>query len=144
MGPGVDLDILAEQFNATGSDFSPIFLDRYRETHPDADLIELDAMTLSTDRTFDAIYSNKVLHHLNDGDLSQSILRQNEILNHGGIVMHSFWNGDQVEEHAGMNFYYRNQTFLESAFSPGFKILGFGIYAEMENSDSIYVVARRN
>jgi hypothetical protein len=30
MGPGKDLDLLSESFQATGSDVSPLFLDRYR------------------------------------------------------------------------------------------------------------------
>ena len=30
MGPGKDLDLLAEHYTVTGSDFSDIFLDRYR------------------------------------------------------------------------------------------------------------------
>jgi trans-aconitate methyltransferase len=73
MGPGKDLDILKNDFDVTGSDNSDIFLDMYREKHPNADLIHLDAETLITNRKFDCIYSNKVLHHLSTKKLKQSI-----------------------------------------------------------------------
>ena len=58
MGPGVDLTLLSEHFDATGSDVSKFFLDRYKGAFPDADLIRLDAAELDTERTFDCIYSN--------------------------------------------------------------------------------------
>ena len=114
MGPGKDLDLLAEHYTVTGSDFSNIFLDRYRADHPDADLLQLDAITIETDRHFDAIYSNKVLHHLSDSELEQSVDRQANVLVDGGLVLHSFWYGERVEEIAGMTFHYRNEEFLRN------------------------------
>ena len=143
IGPGVDLDLLSKHFAVTGSDYSQLFLDRYRASHPDADLIQLDAITLETDRQFDAIYSNKVLHHLNEDDLRKSIQRQRDILTPHGIVMHAFWYGDRLEEHAGMKFHYRNEAFLKEMFSPGFEILQLKRYMEFEENDSVYLVARR-
>ena len=73
MGPGKDLALLAEAYDATGSDSSEVFLRRYRRDHPDADLLLLDAVTLATERRFDAIYSNKVLHHLSVDELRTSL-----------------------------------------------------------------------
>ena len=143
MGPGVDLDLLKTHFAVTGSDYSRQFLDRYRTTHPDADLVQLDAISLKTDRRFDAIYSNKVLHHLEDDDLQKSIQRQHDVLNPHGILMHSFWYGDQLEEHAGMKFYYRNEAFLTGIFSTHFRILQLERYTEMEENDSVLLLARR-
>jgi trans-aconitate methyltransferase len=64
MGPGKDMDILAGTYRVTGSDSSRIFLDMHRQTHPEADLLQLDAVTIKTDRRFDCLYSNKVLQHL--------------------------------------------------------------------------------
>ncbi len=64
MGPGKDLDLFRQSYRVTGSDISRVFLDRYRKDHPEADLLLLDATSMDTDRTFDCIYSNKVLHHL--------------------------------------------------------------------------------
>ena len=143
MGPGVDLDLLSARFEVTGSDYSQLFLDRYRTVHPDADLIQLDAITVETDRTFDAIYSNKVLHHLEDEELHQSIQRQHNILHPHGLVLHSFWYGDWTEEHAGMKFHYRDERFLSGAFSHCFEILQLKRYTEMEENDSIFILARR-
>ncbi len=56
MGPGKDVALLAEAFAATGSDRSEVFLRRYRRDHPDADVLLLDAVTMETERRFDAIY----------------------------------------------------------------------------------------
>ena len=64
MGPGKDLDILKKFYSVAGSDNSQVFLDKYRKKHQDADISLLDAVTIQTDRKFDCIYSNKVLHPL--------------------------------------------------------------------------------
>ena len=143
IGPGIDLDLLNQHFVVTGSDYSQLFLDRYRKTHPDADLIQLDGITLQTDRRFDALYSNKVLHHLNDSELSKSIRRQHDILNPNGLILHSFWYGDRVDEHAGMKFHYHDEAFLRREFSPFFDMLLIKQYQEMEENDSVLVVGRR-
>ena len=84
MGPGVDLDILQQYYQVTGSDRSTIFLERYRQQHTAADLLQLDALTMDTDRRFDAIYSNKVLHHLSRTELQQSLLAQAAVLHPEG------------------------------------------------------------
>ena len=62
--PGIDLDLMKNYFKVTGSDLSDIFLDRYRKKNPYADILKLDAVELKTGRTFNSIYSNKVLHHI--------------------------------------------------------------------------------
>ena len=90
MGPGKDLLLLSDHFQVTGSDSSPVFLERFRKSHPDADLLQLDAVTLETERTFDCIYSNKVLIHLTRDELDKCFRRQAEILKSGGILFHTF------------------------------------------------------
>jgi cyclopropane fatty-acyl-phospholipid synthase-like methyltransferase len=141
MGPGKDLDFLTKNYTVTGSDSSSVFLDRYRTINPDADLLWLDAVTIDTDRRFDAIYSNKVLHHLSDEELAVSLDRQATVLTNGGFVMHSFWHGDAYEEYDGMPVYCRNEDILRGVFSTRFDIISVKIYAEMEDGDSIYAIA---
>ena len=106
MGPGVDLAILAESFEVTGSDNAEIFLGKCHATHPEASLIHLDINAIQIDATFDAIYSNKVLHHLSEDELRSSLIQQSKILKQGGILLHSFWRGEGVEEIQGMRFTY--------------------------------------
>ena len=72
MGPGKDLDLLARYFQVTGSDNSQVFLDRYWVQNPGANLLFLDAVTMDTNRRFDAIYSNKVLVHLSREQLKKT------------------------------------------------------------------------
>lgn len=141
MGPGVDLAILQEHYRATGSDYSRIFLDRYRAANPEADLLHLDAVELDTAREFDGIYSNKVLHHLSEDQLTRSIERQALRLAEGGVVLHSFWRGTGTEEHHGLRFVYQTEDSLRSIFSPVFTVLDVVGYTEMENDDSLYVLA---
>jgi trans-aconitate methyltransferase len=143
MGPGKDLDLLRVPFAATGSDRSAAFLDRYREMHPDADLLPLDAVTLETDRRFDALYSNKVLHHLPRKEMEASLARQREILNHGGLALHSFWHGEKEEEHEGLLFVHYTEPELQRAFAHGYEILEMERYEEMNADDSVYVLVRK-
>ena len=122
MGPGVDLDILGRWFDATGSDYSEVFLRRYLTIHPKASVLKLDASTLKTDRRFDGIYSNKVLHHLDPTAQARSFGRQATILNPGGYAFHSFWYGDGVEEFEGLLFHQHTERSLRSQVAP--KIAG--------------------
>ena len=142
MGPGKDLDILSKTFTVTGSDSSQIFLDRYKKQNPDADLLKLDAATISTDRTFDCIYSNKVLHHITRDELKKSFQRQKEVLNPKGIAFHSFWRGDKDENYEGLLFTKYQIDGLKEIIGDNFDILSMDIYTEMEKNDSIYAVLR--
>jgi cyclopropane fatty-acyl-phospholipid synthase-like methyltransferase len=142
MGTGRDLDILKKEFDVTGSDNSHVFLDMYREKHPNADLIHLDAEKLDTNRRFDCIYSNKVLHHLTTKKLKKSIKKQKELLNHSGILFHSFWQGDKDERYKGLRFVYYTKKELFNYFSEDFKIIEIETYKEMEDNDSIYVIVQ--
>ena len=142
MGPGTDLDILNKNFTVTGSDNSQVFLDRYKKQNPNADLLKLDAVTLSTDRTFDCIYSNKVLHHITSKDLKKSFQRQKDILNPDGIAFHSFWKGDEDENFDGLLFIKYQDGDLKEIMGDIFDILKIETYAEMEKDDSLYVVLK--
>lgn len=142
IGPGKDMDILKKSYAVTGSDRSRVFLDKYKETHQDTDLLLLDAVTMETDRTFDCIYSNKVLHHLTKENLKKSFQRQKEMLNQDGILFHSFWKGNKVEEMGGLLFIYYEMTDLKKITESNFDILAMKTYTEVEKNDSIYVVLK--
>ena len=144
MGPGKDLDILKKTFTITGSDNSQVFLDRYKKNNPEADLLKLDAITLDTERTFDGIYSNKVLHHLPRKDLKKSFQRQVEIINPNGIIFHSFWKGDKDEKYDGMLFARYQIEGLKEIIGESFDILEMNAYTEIEKEDSIYVVLSKS
>jgi len=143
MGPGKDLLLLSEYFQATGSDSSLVFIERFRASHPDADLLQLDAVTLVTERKFDCIYSNKVLMHLTRDELAESFRRQVEIIKPGGILFHTFWYGDTEEDFNGLRFvYYTRETLLE-ALGGLFEVIEFERYTEIEPGDSFYVILKQ-
>ena len=101
MGPGNDLEILSKRYEVTGSDNSNLFIDRYRRANPEADLMLLDAVTLKTDRRFDCLFSNKVLHHLQRADLKISIPRQAELLEDGDCSLTPFGTATRSRNTAG-------------------------------------------
>ncbi|MCH9658158.1 class I SAM-dependent methyltransferase [archaeon] len=142
IGPGKDMDILKKSYAVTGSDNSQVFLDKYRKTHQDIDLLLLDAVTMETDRKFDCIYSNKVLHHLTKENLKKSFQRQKEMLNPNGILFHSFWKGNKVEEMEGLLFTYYEMEDLKKMTESNFDMLAMETYTEMEKNDSIHVVLK--
>ncbi len=143
MGPGKDLEILGERYSVTGSDYSRPFIDRYRRIDPDADLLLLDACTLETDRTFDCIYSNKVLMHLQRDEMKASIERQADLLNDGGLLFHSFWKGDSEETKRGVHFVYYESQHLFEMIEDLYDVIEIETYTEFEEDDSIYLIARK-
>jgi len=142
-GPGKDLIILSESYQATGSDYSTHFLDLIKDKHPNVELLRLDAITLTTNKTFDGIYSNKVLHHLSDNDLVESINNQNKLLKDNGIVCHSFWKGDHTEEMHGLLFNYHAENEVEELFANQFEIVLLETYGEMDKNDSILIIGKK-
>ena len=143
MGPGKDVDILGEYFQVTGSDHSQIFVDRYLETHPGADVVRLDACEMAIERTFDGIYSNKVLYHLTRDELRQSLKRQLALLNPGGILFHTMWVGEGGEDMKGLHFEYVTEQSFAELLEEGVIVEAMR-YAEMEPDDSIYFVVKRD
>ncbi|MEP1093987.1 MAG: class I SAM-dependent methyltransferase [Cyclobacteriaceae bacterium] len=142
-GPGTDWKLLDTHFSVVGSDNSKEFLKRLIESIPDGKFLELDASTLQTRKTFDGIYSNKVLHHLKDEELQSSIERQYEILNDGGIICHSFWEGEGSEVFKGLFVNYHYEAELNKLLEDKFEILHLEKYKEFEEDDSIFLVARK-
>jgi len=142
-GPGTGWKILSEFYNVVGSDYSQEFLKHLRASYPDGEFIELDAATLDTDRTFDGIYSNKVLHHLEDEALEASIKRQFEILNPGGLVCHTFWKGEDFEIYNDLFVNYHTDTGISILFKDRFDPLLLKFYKEFEEGDSILYIGRK-
>ncbi len=143
MGPGKDLDMLAQTFEATGSDASQIFVDRYRARNPAGELLLLDAVTLDTQRRFDALYSNKVLQHLTREAFNVSLRRQAEVVKPGGVVLHALWYGSASETHHGMLFNSYTEESLTAALPPELEVVDLTRYEEMEADDSLRVHLRR-
>jgi cyclopropane fatty-acyl-phospholipid synthase-like methyltransferase len=144
MGPGKDLEKLAEHFQVTGSDFSRAFLDRYRKLNAAADLLHLDARTIDTDRHFDAIYSNKALIHFSPDELRQCFNRQHAVLNEAGLILHSFWYGEGQADFNDLTLVYHNEKDLADMLSGRFDILAMERHAKMKEGDSIYVLASKS
>lgn len=142
-GPGTDYKILNTEYDVVGSDFSTEFLSRLKSEYTLGEFLELDAITLVTDKNFDGIYSNKVLQHLSDKELRQSIIRQVEILNPEGIICHSFWKGEGDEIFNGLFVNYQTAKSLKLFFEKSFEILILEEYKEFEDGDSLLIIASK-
>lgn len=142
-GPGSDWKILYEFYKVTGSDNSIEFLSYLISAYPKGEFLELDAITLKTDKKFDGIYSNKVLHHLKDNELKDSIKKQFEILNTDGIICHSFWKGEGSEVFKGLFVNYHIETNLKNIFAEYFEIISIDSYNEFEDGDSLLLIGRK-
>lgn len=142
-GPGTDWRILSETYTVIGSDNSIEFLAHLRTQNPLDEFLELDATTLKTGKRFDAIYSNKVLHHLKDDELTSSIKRQHERLNPDGIVCHSFWKGEGSEVFKGLFVNYYSASDLERIFENYLEILSIKEYKEFEDNDSLLLIGKK-
>lgn len=143
MGPGKDLLLLSQSYSVTGSDSSSLFVDRFRKENEDMDALVLDAVRIETESRFDCIYSNKVLQHLSREELAASFLRQYDVLNSRGILMHSFWYGDREEFMEDLRFvYYREESVLDM-IRGHFDVLRLERYTEFEDDDSFFVILRK-
>jgi SAM-dependent methyltransferase len=142
-GPGTDWKILNEAYNVIGSDNSNEFLRHLNNRNPNGEFLKLDAITLETDKNFDGIYSNKVMHHLTDKELIDSVKRQYEILNSNGIICHSFWKGEGSEVFNGLFVNYHNEVGLREVFKNYFEVLSIELYEEFEEEDSILLIGKK-
>jgi cyclopropane fatty-acyl-phospholipid synthase-like methyltransferase len=132
MGEGKDVLLLQAHYTVTGSDASPVFVERFRTQYPDADVLQLDAVTLDTERQFDALYSNKVLYHLTQEQLKHSLERQVAILKEGGLALHSFWHGEGADSAQGLHFEYYTEAQLRELVEEYFDVVVMARYTEME------------
>lgn len=142
-GPGTDWKILNDLYQVIGSDNSDEFLDHLKSQNPEGEFLNLDAATLNTAKKIDGIYSNKVMHHLKEAELIQSIKRQFEILNEGGIICHSFWKGEGDEVFKGLFVNYHTPASLQEKFGKHFEIILIEDYKEFEENDSILLIGKR-
>ena len=162
-GPGRDLDDLAERWRVVASDRSRPFVDRLRQRFPTTGpargverIEQLDAVGLATPGggalvpgVYNAICSNKVLHHLTDEELEQSLRTQRRVLAKGGLVAHSFWLEGSVgttggREHDGVLFLPRSVDQVAALLdAAGFLMVETVEYGDLGAIDSFVVVARR-
>ncbi len=142
-GPGTDWLELSKYYETTGSDNSQAFLQHLNNKYSKGQFLELDAVSIATEQNFDAIYSNKVLHHLSDQEFKQSIQRQYELLNPKGIIAHSLWKGQGSEEFNGMYVNYHEPDQMADLIDFGFEILNLKLYKEFEDDDSFILIARK-
>jgi len=143
-GPGNDINNLQNKYQVTGSDLSDEFLLRCRKQFNNLPFVKLDAVSIQTDKVFDCVYSNKVLHHLTVDVLKKSFARQQEVIKRNGLFAHSFWLGDKEFTMEGMLFVFHDRKNLIKLVSEYFTIIEMFDYKEFEDGDSIFIIAKND
>ncbi len=145
MGTGADLLCLAQHYNVTGSDSSPLFVDDFKQKS-NLDVCVLDAVTMDIDKKFDCIFSNKVLQHLSKAEFLASLKNQSLHLNNNGILFFTLWHGEPREEFefdGALRFVYYDASSIKSLVPKGLKLEQIILYPEFEKDDSMIVILRR-
>lgn len=142
-GPGSDWEILNKNHYVLGSDYSEEFIKILEHKFPKGAFTLIDAISIETEKKFDCIYSNKVLQHLTNSEITESIENQIRALNKEGVICHTFWNGTGDEIFKDMYVNYQTLDSLNKLFSPMFEIIELQTYKEFDDDDSIYLIAKR-
>lgn len=143
-GTGADLVQLAEYYQVTGSDFSPLFVDAFKAQHPGINMIQLDAQTLDINESFDCIYSNKVLYHLSKSDFKKFLSRQEELLNEAGIIFMTLWYGEERMPEEDLIFTYYREEDIKQIVPESLEIKAMQRYTEEATNDSLVVILKKN
>ncbi len=143
-GAGHDLKKLDENFEVVGSDNAEPFIRYLKDTFYDLRILRLNAITMDTHKQFDAIYSNKVLHHLPKEDLKQSLQNQSNVLTSRGLMLHGFWqNIDALDTPKDLIFNTYNEKSIKAYIPDNLKVLKFEVYQEYEEADSFYILLQK-
>lgn len=143
IGTGLDLIELSKNYNVVGSDVSKLFLADFKRKS-DLEVHQLDATTVDIDKTFDCIYSNKVLQHLSKEDFITSLQNQCTHVNKNGILFHTLWKGEYHEEFTmGLRCIYYNKEILERIVPQELHIENIILYSEFEPDDSLILILRK-
>lgn len=143
-GPGNDMALLRSKYNVIGSDNSLVFINKLQKRFPTNEILELEASSVKTDKVFDIVYSNKVLHHLNDEELLASFNRQYQILNTGGYIYHLIWS--KLETPKGLenlHFIPRNDIEITEILQNKFEVISIETFGEFEENDSLAILAKK-
>ena len=143
-GLGYDVNHFKKRYSVTGSDMSDEFLRRCKKKYADVPFIKLDAVSISVDKTFDCVFSNKVLHHLTLENLKKSFKRQQKVIVRNGVFAHTFWLGDKEFTMEGMLFVFHDRESLINLVSEYFTIFETYDYKEFEEGDSIFIMAKND
>ena len=119
-GPGNDISHLRKKYSVTGSDLSDEFLERCNIKYKDVSFVKLNAVSIDTDKKYNCLFSNKVLHHLNLKALDKSFKRQQNVITPDGIFAHTFWLGDKEFTLEEMLFVFHNREKLLNLVSQYF------------------------
>ena len=90
-----------------------------------------------------SIFSNKVLHSIPRDLLKTSFDNQARTLNKNGLFCHTFWYGDKILQVEDMTFFYYTEHTIQKHLPANIEIVHHEVYKEMDDDDSMLIIARK-
>lgn len=141
-GLGPDLPFLTEHYHVTASDISVEMVNRLRTAYPDTPALQLDAATFHLLGQFDALFSNKLIQHLDDDAIHESMHRQQQAVRSGGVIAHTFWVNRSTRHKPYGSPKTRPKSCLIELVAEHFEIAEVMQYGAFMPNDSLLVIAR--
>ncbi len=139
IGPALDYEALHQTYNITASDTSEVFIEMFNKKY-NSTALNVCAKYINVEKSFDCIFTNKVLQVLNDEEMKESFINQHKTLNNDGIIFHCIWIDENEGEHESNVI---TTSKLKSFIDDLFEIQQLIPYSEMEENDSIILVAKK-
>lgn len=136
-GAGEDISFLSSHFRVTASDISAPLVEQLRIRNDVDSVLLLDAITFIAEKTFNCIFSNKLLQHLTDDEIARSLARQHEALSPGGIIAHTLWatEASDIAQHSES---------IIGMIEAQFKVLALYTFDAFLPADSLLIIAGKH
>jgi trans-aconitate methyltransferase len=144
IGSGKEFEFFSELYSVTCADFSKLLLMMFQQKYPKNNFLNIDPVELNTNKTFDCIFSNKVLSQTDEKELVLSLQNQVKLLNDNGVAIHSFWQGEKEEDHHGLILNYYSKKKLKDLVPQQFEVLEINSYKQDLEEDSLFIVLKKN
>lgn len=141
-GTGHDLPLLADRYHVTASDICEAMVNCLRAAHPAIPALQLDAVSIHALGRFDALFSNKVMQHLDDKEVHESMHRQQQVVRPGGIIAHTFWINRSTRHKPFGSKKTKPKACLIEMVAEHFEIAEVMSYGAFMPNDSLLVIAR--
>lgn len=142
-GTAADLLKLSKHYDVTGSDSSKKVLQTMKEKHPGLEFKKIDLHDLAIKKTYDCIYSDKVLSRLSEDELLHALNNQVDHLNEDGIILMSFPYGKGQIEVDGEFVQAYTETTISQFIPEQAQIILIDSYSEKEKKDSLAVILKK-
>lgn len=142
LADGKDFEVLNDWYNAVAIESSELFVDIYKQINNKADVYHADDVKLDLNRTFDCIFTNKLLNRFTELELKESLENQLNLLEGGGKAFHFFCDGEGDILLGGTTLNLYNESKIRQVMPEGFEIIKFSKYL-LDNRFSYFILKKK-